>query len=202
MQADMRLVPILLLAIIFTMPIASAQSLGVKTVKSTYNYGDYLSIEIIVPKVTAKSAIMYITDSQGVKSTAIPVPIKNQTTTITAPNSFNAEIFKPGTYQIQIDYGNATSSVSFKLINDGRSVLPYGSTAVIPNWVGGSISDQFFFKFLVEKNIIKSSDKPSEKTVIPYWYKATAKLWLDKKISDSEFIKGLQYLVDKKIIKP
>ncbi|MGH9999366.1 MAG: hypothetical protein ACRD90_05860 [Nitrosopumilaceae archaeon] len=41
--------------------------------------------------------------------------------------------------------------------------------------------------------------KESTLTKIPFWIKNNAKWWTDGKISDSDFVSGLQYLIDKKI---
>ena len=93
-----------LFALVFVVYGASAQSVGISTSKTTYNYGDHLAFTITVSKVTAAQATLYIIDSEGVKSSAIPVPIKDQTTTIVTPLSFNEEIFREGKYQLQIEY--------------------------------------------------------------------------------------------------
>ena len=92
----MKIVLVLLLIAVFVLPIANADQLSIKPTKQTYNYGDHLAFVISVSKITGKAAILHITDTQGIKSSAIPIPIKNQTTTITAPSPFNIEVFKPG----------------------------------------------------------------------------------------------------------
>lgn len=183
------------------MPLASAQSVIVQTSKSMYNYGDYLSLTISVPKVTGKNAILHIIDAQGTKSSAIPIQITNKTTTITTPVPFNAEVFKDGKYQIQISYDGMTSSVSFQLSDAGNLVLPYGSNSIIPQWINGAITDAMFLKFLAEKEMINTPQKLTDKTDIPDWYKNNAKWWAERKITDSEFVRGLQYLVEQKIVK-
>jgi methionine synthase II (cobalamin-independent) len=37
-------------------------------------------------------------------------------------------------------------------------------------------------------------------SIIPVWLKSSAKWWSEGKISDSEFLSGIQYLIDKKIL--
>ncbi|NDB32018.1 MAG: hypothetical protein EB153_01435 [Nitrosopumilaceae archaeon] len=201
-QPDMKGIVILLLIAMFALPVANADQFSIKPTKQTYNYGDHLAFVITVSKITGKTAMLHITDTQGIKSSAIPIPIKNQTTTITAPSPFNIEVFKPGKYQLQIDYNGSTSTSSFQLVDDGRPVLPVGSVTVIPKWADGSITDKIFFKFLVDKKIIKIDQALTDNTIIPKWFKSNGVLWSAQKISDSEFIKGLQYLVDQKIVKP
>ncbi|MGQ0606416.1 MAG: hypothetical protein ACT4OD_05645 [Candidatus Nitrosotenuis sp.] len=39
-----------------------------------------------------------------------------------------------------------------------------------------------------------------ENSVIPMWVKTSAKWWAEGKISDSEFLSGIQYLINKKIL--
>jgi hypothetical protein len=182
--------------------LASAQSIIVQTSKNTYNYGDYLSITISVSSVTGKNAILYIIDSEGIKSSAIPVQITKQNTTVTTPVPFNAELFREGKYQIQVEYDGAKSSAPFRLVDAGNIVMPFGSNVIVPQWLDGAITDTMFFKFLVEKNAIKLAEgqKLEEKTEIPDWYKTNGKWWSEGKITDSELILGLQYLVNQKII--
>lgn len=193
---------VLLAVVFFATYAASAQSVGISTSKSVYNYGDHLAFTITVSKVTADQATLYIIDSEGVKSSAIPVPIKDLTTTITTPLSFNAEIFREGKYQLQIEYDGEKSSASFELVDAGNIVLPFGSDVIVVQWANGSVSDYMLMKFLTEKKVIEIPDgkKLGDKAVIPYWYKTNGKWWSEQKISDSEFAKGLQYLVNKKFV--
>jgi len=58
----------------------------------------------------------------------------------------------------------------------------------------------------IKKYPTKSTEKPSyllnlEKNEIPYWIKTNAGWWASDKISDADFIAGIQYLVKNKIIK-
>ena len=180
----------------------AVQSVNVQT-KPTYHYGEYLSISINVSKITAKTAILTITDSHGVKGSAIAIQIKNSTTVITAPNPFNSEIFEAGKYQIQVEYDGAKTVAPFELIDIGNLVMPYGSDTIVPQWAEGKISDSMFYKFLVGRNLIKPHDgtKTSDNATIPEWYKINGKWWAAKKITDTEFINGLQFLVNQNIIK-
>ena len=182
--------------------VASAQSISVQTSKSVYNYGDYLSVTIFVSKITGNNAIMHIIDSEGIKSSAIPVLIKSQNTTITTPVPFNAEVFREGKYQIQMEYDGAKASAPFQLIDAGNIVMPFGSNVLIPQWLDGAVTDSMLFKFLVDKNTIKlpQGQKLGQGIEIPDWYKTNGKWWAEKKISDSEFVRGLQYLVNQKIV--
>lgn len=202
-----RVVNVYLLILLLILPIglqlADAQTILVQTSKSTYHYGDYLSVTIFVSKISGNNAIMHIIDSEGIKSSAIPVQIKNANTTITTPVPFNSELFREGKYQIQIEYDGIKSSVPFQIIDAGNIVMPFGSNVIIPQWLDGAVTDHMFFKFLVEKNTIKLPEgvKIGEKTEIPYWYKTNGKWWTEQKITDSEFVKGLQYLVNQKIVR-
>jgi len=193
---------LVLLLVIVSAQTANAQSVSVQTSKAIYHYGDYLSVTISVSSVSGKNAIMHIIDSEGIKSSAIPIQITKQNTTITTPVPFNAEIFREGKYQIQVEYDGTKTSAPFQLVDAGNIVLPFGSNVIIPQWLDGAISDTMFFKFLVEKNTINlpQGQALKEKTEIPDWYKTNGKWWTEQKITDSEFVKGLQYLVNQKII--
>ncbi|MFM7796300.1 MAG: hypothetical protein ACKO7N_05990 [Candidatus Nitrosotenuis sp.] len=191
-----------LLVVIVSFHYAMAESVSIKTDKSTYSYGDYLSVTISVAKLTGKNAFLYIIDSTGKSSSAIPVKITKEDTTITTPVPFSKEIFKQGNYQIQVEYGDTKVSSNFRLVDSGNIVMPFGSNIIVTKWVDGTISDKQFLKFLMNNELIKftSEQQLQDQIVIPNWYKINAKWWSDRKISDSDLIKGIQYLVNQKII--
>jgi len=182
---------------------ADAQTIEVSTSKDTYNYGDYLGINITVSEITGDNAVLYIVDSAGKKSTAIPVEIKNLTTTITSPNPFDSLLFKEGKYEIEIQYAGERSYAEFDLIDAGNVVMPFGSNVVVPQWSSGTLSDYGLLKFLVDKNTISLPEGKTlmESAKIPSWYKINASWWSEKKISDEEFVNGLAYLLSQKVIK-
>lgn len=193
---------ILILVISTGFQIAHAESVQISTSKKIYNYGDYLSITIIVSENVGKNAIMHIIDSGGTKSSAIPIKIQNLNTTITTPTPFNSEVFKEGKYKIEIEYEGAESSTEFQIVDSGNIVMPFGSTTIVPQWSNGKISDYLFLKFLVEKKIIVVSDSQTitEKTNIPGWFKTNGHWWSERKITDDEFVRGLQYLVNQRLV--
>ena len=62
-----------------------------------------------------------------------------------------------------------------------------------------------YVKIIAKKYPIKFTEKPAyllklEETNIPYWIKNNAGWWAEDKISDSDFISGIQYLIENKII--
>ncbi len=168
--------------------------------KKTYSYGDYLSIIISVSDVTGDDAVMHIIDSDGVKSSAIQIQIKNAVTTITSPSSFDSSIFKEGKYQLQIEYAGQNGTAEFELVDSGNIVMPLASNVVVPEWTHGTISDYTFLKFLTDGKAVSLQSALKENVKIPSWYKTNGLWWADKKITDSEFVNGLQYLLDEKII--
>lgn len=169
--------------------------------KKIYSYGDYLSIFINVSEVTGTNAVMHIIDGNGTKSSAIPIQIKNTVTTITSPNSFDIDIFKEGKYQIEIEYAGQKGATEFELVDTGNIVMPLASNVVVSEWANGTISNYTFLKFLADKNMVHlQGNNLKEGVNIPSWYKTNGFWWADKKISDSEFVTGLQYLLDEKII--
>ena len=81
-------------------------------------------------------------------------------------------------------------------------MLPFGSDVIVAQWSNGSVSDYMLMKFLVDKKAVELPDgqKLGDKATIPYWYKTNGKWWSEGKITDEEFAKGLQYLVNKKFV--
>jgi len=63
-----------------------------------------------------------------------------------------------------------------------------------------------YLEKITKKFPVKSTEKPAfllklEKNEIPYWLKTNASWWASDKISDNDFIAGIQYLVKNKIIR-
>ena len=54
--------------------------------------------------------------------------------------------------------------------------------------------------FTVGLGVGLSVNASGEKTLIPSWIKTTAGFWVDDKVSDSEFISALQFLVEKGVL--
>ncbi len=186
--------------VFLVLPNANAE-IQITTSKKTYNYGDYLSIAINVSSVTSEDAIMHIINEDGTKSSAIPVQIRNATTNITSPNPFDKIIFKEGKYQIEIEYAGQKNATEFEIVDAGNTVLPFASNVIVPQWASGTISDYTLLKFLADKDMVNLQGHTLKESVkIPSWYKTNGFWWADKKISDSEFVGGLQYLLDRKII--
>ncbi|TBR11159.1 MAG: hypothetical protein EPO62_02240 [Candidatus Nitrosotenuis sp.] len=187
-------------AMLLVLPSAGAE-VQIITSKKTYNYGDHLGISITVSSVTGGDATIHIINEDGTKSSAIPVQIRDAVTTITSPNPFDKEIFKEGKYQIEVEYAGQKGSVGFEIVDAGNTVLPFASNVVVPQWASSAISDYVFLKFLADNGVVNFQGHAlKESTKIPSWYKTNGFWWADKKISDSEFVGGLQYLLDRNII--
>ena len=113
--------------------------------------------------------------------------------------------------------------LSFSLIGSGI-LVPNSSAqdAQIPNWIKnvagwwaiGDISENEFLtgiEYLINNNIISldsiscnekiESQTTSSAEMIPDWIKNNASWWSDNLIDDTDFINGLQYLIEHKIIK-
>ncbi|MGI0041672.1 MAG: hypothetical protein ACRD94_06885, partial [Nitrosopumilaceae archaeon] len=65
--------------------------------------------------------------------------------------------------------------------------FPKGTYKVTGTYNGVAIPISYFYV------------KESTLTKIPFWIKNNARWWADDKISDTDFVSGLQYLIDKKI---
>ncbi len=193
---------VFLVGVLFGASAFAVEPIQISTSQQIYHYGDYLSVTIQVSVVTGSDGVMYIIDSDGVKSSSIPLKIRDNITTIVAQSPFDPLLFKEGKYQIQLDYDGTKLFADFELVDAGNTMMPYGSNVVVPQWVAGTISDYNFLKFLADKNVISFSPDHAlkESVKIPTWYRTNAVWWSDKKISDVEFVNGLQYLLSKKII--
>jgi len=201
---------ILIALIVFSISLPSVYAtptLEILMEKTTYNYCEKLFYTIKVSEVTGDSAILHITDQAGKKSSSIPIPIANLENPIPSVMPFEAEIFPPGKYFIDVEYAGAKDTAEFDLIDSGNVCISTVMKQFAFSWINSQISDGFFIDAInkfVDKDIIKIPDKINEKNLedihIPTWVKNIAAWWLDDKISDGETAKAIQYLIDKEII--
>ncbi|MGH9998828.1 MAG: hypothetical protein ACRD90_03075 [Nitrosopumilaceae archaeon] len=200
---------IIFLAIIFISQVnfASAISLSIHTNKSEYQYDDLLSFVIQVSDVTGKPLTLHIRDESGKNSSPIVLQIVNATTSITARESFDPTVYKPGIYYLDAEYSGAKASTSFKIISTDMIVIPSWVKNLGKWWSEELVTDRDFsrgIEYLIKEKIIiipeSGPQDSSTVTKIPAWIKTNAGWWADNLISDSDFALGIQYLIRNGII--
>lgn len=187
---------------ISAIPLASAVSVEVETDKSVYYFGEYLSFTIKVSEVTGDNAELVIKDSEGMKSTPIPIGINKHATTITAPQPFESIIYKEGKYTLELEYAEEKAITEFSLEDSGKVVIPSWIKDLTAWWIQGQIDDTTYSKgleYLINNDIIKipgtNSTEAAEEVTIPLWVKTNADWWIEDLITDGEFARGIQHLI-------
>jgi len=187
--------------------VASAISLSIQTNKSEYQYSDLLSFIIQVSDVTGKPLTLHIRDESGKNSAPIVLQIVNSTTTITARESFDPIVYKPGVYHLDVEYSGAKASTSFKILGTDMIVIPSWVKNLGKWWSQELVTDKDFVRgieYLIKEKIIIMSESErqgsSSITKIPTWIKTNVGWWADNRISDSDFALGIQYLIKNGII--
>lgn len=200
---------LIFVAIIFISEInvASAISLSIHTNKLEYHFSDLLSFVIQVSDVTGQTLTLHIRDESGKNSQPIVLQIVNATTTITARESFDPTVYKPGVYYLDVEYSGAKSSTSFKIISSDTIVIPSWVKNLGKWWSQELVTDKDFargIEYLIKEEIIVIPESEqqglSNITKIPAWIKTNAGWWADNRISDSDFALGIQYLIRNGII--
>ena len=119
-----------------------------------------------------------------------------------------------------VRYGiNSTDSRGIETIvlKTLTSSVKEGGPTVIPGWIknnakwfaDGSIGQSDFTKgieYMIKNDIMKIPNLPPSasdvaESKIPDWIKNNAKWWSEGQITDDDFVKGIQYLVEKGIIR-
>ena len=93
---------------------------------------------------------------------------------------------------------NQTNSVLIKIDKDTGILLDLEVSSVVN--INGEVTVKQQAYKLVDTNKITSSNYVSNVS-IPMWVKHVAKFWSDGTITDTQFIQGIQYLIDTNIIK-
>ena len=185
----------------------AAPSISIETSQSVYEYGDHLIMIINVSEITGDDASIYITDPAERKSFFLQQPISQKYVEFPSNFPFDSAVWKPGTYVLELEYSGINSSVQFTIEETGKIGIPFWIKDLAKMWINEPlVTDKDFARaigYLIEREIIKIPyTEPGEETVssIPEWVKNNAGWWIEGKISDTEFVMALQYLVKTGII--
>lgn len=113
---------------------------------------------------------------------------------------------------------NSTAGIDTEtIVLQSSSVGVKGETTMIPSWIknnakwfaDGSIGQSDFTKgieYMIKEGIMRIPNLPPSasdvaETKVPDWIKNNARWWADGQITDQDFVKGIQYLVEKGIIR-
>ena len=206
--AGILLSSLIIMAILPSIGLTFAESaISIATNQSVYEYGDHLVMIISVSEITGDDASIYITDTTERRSLLLQQPISQEYTEFPSKFPFDATIWKPGTYVLELEYLGDKSSTQFIIEDTGKIALPFWIKDLAHMWITEPlVTDKDFaraLEYLIEKEIISIPyTEPGTETVssIPEWVKNNAEWWIEGKISDTEFALALQYLVKAGII--
>ena len=206
--AGILLSSLIVLAILPGLGYSLAEStINITTNQSVYEYGDHLVMIISVSEITGDDASIYITDPTERRSLLLQQPISQEYTEFPSKFPFDANIWKPGTYVLELEYLEDKSSTQFIIEETGKIALPFWIKDLAHMWITEPlVTDKDFaraLEYLIEKGIISIPyTEPGTETVpsIPEWVKNNAEWGIEGKISDTEFALALQYLVKTGII--
>ena len=206
--AGILLSSLIIMAILLGIGYSLAESVvSIETSQSTYEYGDHLVMIINVSEITGEDAFIFITDQTERRSLFLQQPIYQEYTEFPSKFPFDATIWKPGTYVLELEYLGDKSSTQFIIEDTGKIALPFWIKDLAHMWITEPlVTDKDFaraLEYLIEKGIISIPyTEPDTETVssIPEWVKNNAEWWIEGKITDTEFALALQYLVKVGII--
>jgi len=206
--AGILLSSLIIMAILPGIDYSLAESaISITTNQSVYEYGDHLVMIISVSEITGEDVSIYITDPAERRSLLLQQPISQEYNEFPSKFPFDATIWKPGTYVLELEYSGDKSSTQFIIEDTGKIALPFWIKDLAHMWITEPlVTDKDFaraLEYLIEKGIISIPyTEPGTETVssIPEWVKNNAEWWIEGKISDTEFALALQYLVKVGII--
>jgi len=206
--AGLMLSLLVILSILPSIGLTFAESaVSITTNQSVYEYGDHLVMIISVSEITGDDVSIYIIDPTERRSLLLQQPIYQEYNEFPSKFPFDATIWKPGTYVLELEYLGDKSSTQFIIEDTGKIALPFWIKDLAHMWITEPlVTDKDFaraLEYLIEKGIISIPyTEPDTETVssIPEWVKNNAEWWIEGKISDTEFTLALQYLVKTGII--
>jgi len=199
--------PLLFICILTVIPISiSAQSTpDVKIIMTSeiFHYGEKLDYTIIVSDVTGDDAVIYITDTAGMRSPLYSTPISQEETRVIAPIAFDSIIWSEGKYMLELEYSGASDKADFTIIDDGSIGIPYWINDLAKLWITPpNIPDKEFakgFAYLIEHKVLDAPESDDE-LYIPKWFKFTTAWWSSGQITDTTYAHATQYLLNEKFM--
>ena len=205
--AGILLSSLIIMAILPSIGLTFAESaISIATNQSVYEYGDHLVMIISISEITGDDAAIYVTDPTERRSLLLQQPISQEYTEFPSKFPFDATIWKPGTYVLELEYLGDKSSTQFIIEDTGKIGLPFWIKDVAKMWVTDQISAEEFsvaIEYMINSEIIKipyTEFDDVSATTIPEWVKNNAGWWAVGAINDTEFTLALQYLVKTGII--
>ena len=136
------------------------------------------------------------------------------------PAEYYGEIISTNTGQVEVKLVGEINGIEIDEIIRIEDVETGSADNIIPRWIKNNadwwaddkISDFTFAQgigYLIKNKIIQISDLPittdgeiaiEKDIVIPSWIKNNADWWADDKISDSDFLYGIKYLIENDVI--
>jgi len=122
--------------------------------------------------------------------------------------------WKTGTYEVSATYdekdlGKVSFIVNNLEVNESEIKIPQWIKTNAGWWASNQIADNDFVKgieYLIKEEILKvpqttQEESETESQQIPSWLRKNAGWWSEGAISNEEFVKGIQYLIQKNIVK-
>lgn len=122
--------------------------------------------------------------------------------------------WQTGTYEISATYdekdlGKVSFTVNNLELNESEIKIPQWIKTNAGWWATNQIEDNDFVKgieYLIKEEILKvpqttQEESETDSQQIPSWLRKNAGWWSEGAISNEEFVKGIQYLIQKNLIK-
>ena len=149
------------------------------------------------------------TINQGKDDEKTSITCKNSQYIIISTSEQSGKVFHQGQQLTTIISANGFASIIYENIQNSK---PYEIPQWIKNnagwWANNEISDKTFvnaMQFLIKDGVIEISEniessQDIQSNEIPKWIKNNAGWWANNEISDNDFIRGIQYLIEHDII--
>ena len=181
----------------------SVQDVKIIMTSEIFHYGEKLDYTIIVSDVTGDDAVIYITDTAGMRSPLYSTPISQEETRVIAPIAFDSIIWSEGKYMLELEYSGASDKADFTIIDDGSIGIPYWINDLAKLWLTPpNIPDKEFAKgiaYLIEQKVLDVQESGDE-LYIPKWFKFTTAWWSSGQITDTTYANAIQYLLNEKFM--
>ena len=147
--------------------------------------------------------------NQGQDDEKTSIVCKNSRYVIISTSEQSGQVFHQGQQLTTSIAANGFASLIYESMENSKpKVIPKWIKNNAGWWANDEISDQTFvnaIQFLIKEEIIEIPNLPEiaqneQSTVIPKWIKNNAGWWANDEISDNDFIKGIEYLVQQGII--
>ncbi len=204
MHVSKYVMAVIITAFLPTVAVYAQSEILVEVEMDEYSLGDNIVFLLTVPDVL-NNELATLTFSHDLHDPdSVEILVENLTSMYISPNVIDS-FYSPGTWTLQIEYGNMSANDVFTILDSDMILLPSWFKDIATLWQSEVIQDVDYGEYLSLLYYTKILDYPIPEEVknatFPDWFKNLATMWwIEGYIDDSSYVNIINYLLPEIIV--